>query len=244
MPEFLSDAWFARARELVPGEPALSGVGYRIQFDCDGSRWHQVAVDGVMTEWAAGDIADPDLELRLPLDVAKRYFQGKADGTETLAACRVVGEDGTEGPPSPLDIDGRPELDELPFQPDATILTQYRHRGGPFGPFDWWWRLVDGQSDGLGFGSVEDPDVVVLIRFQRLIAVRSDVISIYEAIEGGRVEGEVGPLMLLAGLQESPELHAAELACGPSGPVLANLGRVMAQQACTEGLEALAGETT
>jgi hypothetical protein len=44
--------------------------------------------------------------------------------------------------------------------------------------------------------------------------------------DGGRVDGGVGPLMLLAGLQESPELLAAGRACGPSGPVLAALGQV------------------
>ncbi len=89
----------------------------------------------------------------------------------------------------------------------------------------------------------EDPDVTVKVRYQRLIAVRTDQISIYEAIEGGRVDADVGPLMLLAGMYESPEFHAAELACGPCGPVFSNLGLVMDQPACREGLEALAAET-
>lgn len=243
MPEFLSDEWFERARELVAGAGPLDGASFRIQFDADGARWHQVAVDGAVTEWAAGDVTEPDLELRVPHDVAHRYYRGDADGTEVLAACRVV-VGGTEAPPSPLDIELVPELADLPFQPEATLLTQYRHRAGPFGPFDWWWSFVDGRSDEMHFGLVEDPDVVVKIHFDRLVGVRTDAISIYEAIEGGRVDGEVGPLMLLAGLQESLELHDAELACGPSGPVLANLGRVMDQDVCREGLATLAAETT
>ena len=158
--------------------------------------------------------------MRLALDVARRYYRGEADGTETLAACRVIEPGGEEGPPSPLDIEGRPELDEMLFQPDATLLTQYRFSAGPFGAFEWWWRFVDGRSDSMGLGRVDEPDAVVKIAFQKLIGVRTDSISIYEAIEGGRVDGDVGPLMLLAGLQESPELHAAELACGASGPGL------------------------
>jgi hypothetical protein len=132
----------------------------------------------------------------------------------------------------------------MPWQPDATLLTQYRFSAGPFGAFDWWWRVVDGQSDEMGLGTVEDPDVVVKVPFQRLIGVRSGAISIYEAIEGGRVDGDVGPLMLLAGLYESPEQHAAELACGPSGAVLADLGLVVDQPAHREALAVLAGETT
>jgi hypothetical protein len=243
VPEFLSDEWFGRARELVRDAGPLEGASYRIQFDSDGTRWHQVAVDGAVTEWAAGDVADADLELRVPREVLRRYYRGEADGTEVLAACCVV-HDGNEEPPSPLDIEVVPELAELPYQPEATLLTQYHHRGGPFGPFDWWWNFIDGQSDEMGFGVAEDPDVVVKIRFQRLIGIRTDAISIYEAIEGGRVDGEVGPLMLLAGLQESVELHDAELACGPSGPVLANLGLVMDQEVCRAGLATLAAETT
>jgi hypothetical protein len=240
----MSDEWFARARELLEGGGPLEGASFRIQYESDGTRWHQVAVDGAITEWALGDVADPDLEVRVPSDVMHRYYAGKADGTEVLAACRVVA-DGAETPPSPLDIEVVPALGELPYQPEATLLTQYRHRGGPFGPFDWWWRFIDGEHDSMGFGLTEDdPDVVVMIRYQRLIEVRTDVISIYEAIEGGRVDGDVGPLMLLAGLQESIELHDAELACGPSGPVFANLGLVMDQDPCREGLAALAAETT
>jgi hypothetical protein len=243
VPEFLSEAWFERARELLRGAGPLEGASYRIQFDSDGTRWFQVAVDGTLTEWSKGDVADADLELRVPHDLLRRHYRAEVDGSAVLAACRVV-VDGHEAPPSPLDIEVVPELDELPYQPEATLLTQYHHRGGPFGPFDWWWSFVDGRSDDMGFGLVEDPDVVVKIRYQRLISVRTDAISIYEAIDGGKVDGEVGPLMLLAGLQESPELHQAELACGPSGPVLANLGLVMDQPVCRDGLAALATETT
>ena len=63
------------------------------------------------------------------------------------------------------------------------------------------------------------------ITFARMVAVRDGRITILEALEGGgTVAGELGPLMLLGGMEESPELHAAELACGPSGPVLAAHG--------------------
>jgi hypothetical protein len=130
------------------------------------------------------------------------------------------------------------------FQPDATLLTEYRFSAGPFGAFEWWWRFVDGRSDSMGLGRVEEPDAVVKIAYQKLIGVRTDSISIYEAIEGGRVDGDVGPLMLLAGLQESPELHAAELACGASGPAFSCLGLIVDQPSVREGLETLASETT
>ena len=90
MAEFLSDEWFERARVLTASEASLPGVGFRIQFDAEGRRWHQVAEDGAITEWAAGDVADPDIEVRIGLDAARRYYRGEADGTETLAACRVL----------------------------------------------------------------------------------------------------------------------------------------------------------
>jgi hypothetical protein len=243
MAEFLTDAWFDRARELTAVEPALPGVGFRIQFDAEGRRWHVAAEDGAITEWAAGDIDDPDVEVRLPLEVARSYYRGEADGTETLASCRVIEPGGEEGPPSPLDIEERSELAEMAYQPDATLLTQYRFSAGPFGAFEWWWRFIDGQSDSMGLGQVDEPDAVVKVAFQKQIGVRTDAISIYEALEGGRIDGDVGPLMLLAGLLEDPDLHAAELACGASGPAFSCLGLVVDQPQVRDGLEALAGET-
>jgi hypothetical protein len=44
VPDFLSDEWFRRARELMEGGGPLPGVGYRIQFEADGERWHQAKV--------------------------------------------------------------------------------------------------------------------------------------------------------------------------------------------------------
>ncbi len=49
--------------------------------------------------------------------------------------------------------------------------------------------------------------------------------------------------MLLAGLQESPELHEAELACGPAGEVLSMLGAVTNDDRYRAVLKRLAVET-
>ena len=97
------------------------GVGFRIQFDAEGRRWHQVAEDGAITEWAAGDIADPDIEVRIALDVARRYYRGEADGTETLAACRRDRARRRGGTAQPARHRGatRARRDALPARRDA-----------------------------------------------------------------------------------------------------------------------------
>jgi hypothetical protein len=244
MSAFLDSEWFDRARELVVGVGSMPGIGYRIQFDADGHRWYQVAVDGAITEWADGDLDGPDMEIRLPLDVARRIHRGAIDGTEALGACTVAMPDGWTGPPTPIDIIDQPELDDLPEQPDADLLIQYRHSAGPFGPMSWWWRFVQGRSDSGDLGEIEEPDVIATLPFAKTVSLRLGNLSIYEAIEGGRLEGDVGPLMLLGGLLEAPEHVAAREACGHRGIPLANLGLVTSQPEVRAALDALAAETT
>jgi hypothetical protein len=250
---FLSDAWFDRARSLTDDLPEQPGVDCRLQFDAvddDGGhqRWHQVIVDGRIEAWQPGDLADADVELRWPLDVARRLYAADLDGTAAMDALTVAYAAGgsiVTGRPSPLDIGDTAEIDALPAIPDATLVTQFRLFSGPFGPVRFWWTFVDGLSTDMAFGDHPEPDVIVRIRFQRMVAVRCGHISVLEALEdGGQIlEGGVGPLMLLAGLQESPELLAAGRACGPSGPALAALGRVTDRPEHRTAIAALAAAT-
>jgi len=249
---FLSDAWFDRARSLTRDLPEQPGVGCRLQFDAvdeDGGhrRWHQVIADGRIEAWAPGDLADAELELRWPLDIARRLYTAELDGTEAMDALTVAYPvDGATvtGRPSPMDIADTAELDRLPSIPDATLATQFQFFAGPFGSVRFWWTFVDGRSTGMGFGTHAEPDVFVRIRFQRMVGVRRGDLSVLEALEdGGIADGGVGPLMLLAGLQESPELLAAGRACGPSGPALAALGQVTDRPEHRTAIAALAAAT-
>lgn len=249
---FLSEAWFERARDLTADLPGQPGVGCRLQYeavDGDGSslRWHHVIVDGRVEAFGPGELTDPDLELRWPLATAQALYAGDASGTEAMAALTVAHRSESQvvtGPPSPADITMTGGLDHLPRIPEATLTTQFRLVAGPFGPVDFWWTFEDGISTGMGFGVVAEHDVWVQIRYQRMVAVRRGEISVVEALEeGGKVDGGVGPLMLLAGLQESPELLAAGKACGPSGPVLADLGRVTSGREHRQAMADLAAVT-
>jgi hypothetical protein len=244
VPPFLSRGWFERAEELIVGRGSLSGISYRIQFDAGGERWFQVAADGKVTAWAPGDIDDPDQEIRMPVEIARRVYRAQVDGTEALEACQVTTPDGWTGPPTPLDIIDCPELLDMPFQPEADLLVQYHHSEGPFGHLSWWWRFVEGRSESAGFGLADDADVAAYLPFANLVALRLGELSIYEGIEGGRLDGDVGPLMLLAGLLEMPEMEAARRACGSRGIPMANLGLVSHQPDVLEGLATLARDTT
>jgi hypothetical protein len=123
MPTFLTDAWFERARALVVGRGSLPGIGYRIQFVAGGERWYQVAVDGAIVEWVRGDVDEPDLEIVMPLEIATRIHRASIDGSEALAACQVRTPDGRSTRPMPIDIVDRPEVGDLPHQPDAGIVV-------------------------------------------------------------------------------------------------------------------------
>ncbi|MEJ7583087.1 MAG: hypothetical protein WKF43_03170 [Acidimicrobiales bacterium] len=244
-----SDEWFEQARELSSGLPARPGVGFRLLFDTiddDGThrRWHQVVEDGRIVAWAAGDQDEPDLELRWQWADVRSLYRNELSGDDALAALRVVVPGGVEQAAPPLDIQDTPELDLLPTISDATLTIQYVFADGPFGPVSYWMSFDEGRSSGMAIGVADDPDVRVRITVQKMVKVRTGEITILEALEhGGRVEGDVGPLMLLAGLEESPELHAAELACGPAGAVLARMGEVTCTPEHHAAMAALARRT-
>lgn len=225
----LSSAWFERARDLVSDLPVQPGLGCRAQFRTEGASWHLVIDDGRVARWDLGEIDDPTIVVRMPLDAAAEACQPDADGTAVLAACTLIGSDGTEGLPSPLDILDVPELDELPVLPGADVTIQFHLSDGPFGDVDYWWRFESGRSVASELGTAHDPDIVAWGPFDAIQRVRSGEMSLLEALsQGARVEAEEGPLMLYAGLQESPEFQTAIRGCGPCGRVFGVLGTVRA----------------
>ena len=242
----VSDGWFDRARQLTRGLPEQDGVSFRLHVETgDGGTWHQVVERGRVLAWGRGSPGDADLLLRWSVRDTVATFAGAVSGTAALAALHVLEvRDGVkvEADPSPCDIGATDELAQLPLIPDATLIVQYLFTEGPFGPVEYWWSFEDGRSAGMGLGVHPDPDVRVRITFASMVAVRRGELSILEALErGGDVDGGEGPLMLLAGLQESPEVRAAELACGTSGPVLAAMGRLWATPGYSQAVQALGG---
>ena len=130
------------------------------------------------------------------------------------------------GPPAPLDLVGRPELSMLPSIPGATLCVQYLFRDGPFGDVMHALVFEDGQLVAQHLGKLERIDAMVEVTYRAMARVRAGEITILAALEGGKVAGELGPLALLAGITESKEFHAAELATGRHAIALAALGQV------------------
>lgn len=244
-----SDAWFEQARRLTAGMPSRPGLSWRLQFDAvdpEGrhDRWHQVVEDGQVVAWQSGDVDQPDLELRWSQADARAVFRQELDGTEALAAARVVEPGGREGVAPPLDMRDTAEIALLPEMPGATLTIQFEFAEGPFGHVSYWLAFEDGLATDAAFGQATESDVMVAITWRRMVGVRTGTMTILEALEhGGRIDGALGPIMLLAGLEESPELHAAELACGPAGAVLAKVGEVAASAEYAEAMAALAQVT-
>jgi hypothetical protein len=245
-----SAAWCDRARTLTAELPHLPGRSYRVQHDAIDQRgghrrWHQVVEEGRVVAWDAGDVDDPDIEVRWG-DVARAAatYRGELSGTDALAAVRVVAAGEAEISPPPLELASVPELDGLPFVPGASVRVQYELAAGPFGGVSFWTTFSDGRSAGMGFGTLSDPDAIVRITFSSMAAVRAGEMTVLQALEdGGRVEGAVGPLMVLAGLQESPELRAVEMACGPAAGVLGAMGAVWDSLEHREAMVALGAVT-
>jgi hypothetical protein len=249
--QFLSEGWFVAARSLVvdvaPEQPR-SGVDCRVQYEVGGSRptsrFFQVVEDGVLRRWEAGDISDPDVEIRWDRQHARRVFGREVDGTDALAATVITAPDGYVGPAPPMDLGERPELQQLPVIPDATITVQYEFPRGPFGHVSHVISFVDGQVRGMDYGRAPERDVMARVSYLAMAKVRTGEFSIYQALEdGGKVDGKLGPLALLAGICESPEFHRAELACSPVALALGRLGEAFADPVYQTALDELARRT-
>lgn len=237
----LSEAWFEMARSLVGALPPRPGLDCSLQFEAGDISWHLVVTDGQITAWSRGELPDAQLVVRMPLETAVAIHRPGADGSEALATCTLVGPDGSERPPAPLDLLTEPGLEALPKLPGADLTVQYHLAKGPFGDVGVWSSFVDGRLEAMALGQREDPDVEIWVPFGAMAALRSGKQTILEVLaDGGRVEGEEGPLMLFAGLEEGPELQAVKRSCGPSASLLGVLGEVWADPVFQAALATLA----
>jgi len=244
---YLSDDWFAVAREQTTAVLiGRIGLTARLQFEASSAagpiRWAQVIADGQVVEWRLGDLDEPDVELRLDLAHAWRLAQQDTDGTAALAGVEVF-EEGLLGkgiPPSPMDLGERPELDDLPVVPGATLDVQYEYSAGPWGNVSFSLSFVDGKVDAMSLGRIAEPDVVAKCSYLQMAQVRRGDIGILDVLaDGGTVQGPEGALALLGGISESREFRRAEMACGRSGTTLGALGelhRAPGYVGCLEGL--------
>jgi hypothetical protein len=240
--QFLSEEWLAAAGDTFGRLSAGPGSSCRLQFEAGDTVWHLVADDGGPVELGPGEVSQPDAQLRWNLDDAQRIWQRDLVDNDALAATTVTAAwAGGEyvGLPSPMDLMGRPELDAVPLVPDATLGVEYIYRNGPFGDVTYVLEFVDGRLVDQRLDTLDDPDVGVDIAYRSMGLVRTGRLSILEAIEHAKVTGRIGPMALLAGISESPEFHAAELATGEHVLALATLGELWAQPGVGEAMAGL-----
>jgi hypothetical protein len=247
VPAFLSDAWFARASQLLESvEPAAVELSGRVQFTCTDDerevRWGFVIEAGRLMAMVPGEVADADLEVLQSYDDAWLILNGSIDGSEALRRTRINAR-GWSGSPPPMDIYERPELDALPVLTGATLLVQQEFSKGPFGHVSHWIEYVDGRVAGMGLGRRAKADVNVSLPYYALALRRSGELSVLEQVELGKVTGEFGPLAALLGINESPEWERAQRATGPTGIPLAALGEVAATTSFRTAWATLAEET-
>lgn len=131
----------------------------------------------------------------------------------------------------------------MPTAPGATFGVQYRFRDGPFGPVEYVQCFADGRLVEERLGTLDGHDVTVEVTYRAMALVRAGEWTVIEALEGGSVTGDLGPLAALAGVAESPEYHDAELATGPHMLPLAVLGELDADPAFAAAMEQLASST-
>jgi hypothetical protein len=243
---FLSDEWFEAFAEAFDNVELVASASARLAFDAGGSRWHLVVQDGRVSAWGRGEVDEPDCTLQWDRENAERVWHGAMSGNDAHRVTTVAtpASDGDYvGPPAPMDLRSRPELDALPKVPGATLRAQYHLRKGPFGDIDWAVTFVDGRVANDELAVHAEPDVTADVTYRALARVRAGEMMILETLQDGRVEGSIGAMALLAGLMESPEYEDAERAAGRHAIALATLGELRATPAVAGLLHDLLTET-
>lgn len=245
MPSTLSPEWFEEMRGLIGGLTLSPGARCRIQFDADGTRFVLVVEDGTVTRFALGEVEGAELELRIAHADAERLWRHELFGDDAMRAVTVVTEldDGMySGPPAPADLLRRPEFDDLPVIEEASLVVAYTFRRGPFGLIHHWFQFANGRPSADGFGEPDEADVRIEVEYRAIPLLRSGEQSILDVLEGGSIEGGLGPITMLAGLLDAPEFRSADLASGRHAFALATLGELWADEIWTGALEQLAAE--
>lgn len=226
---FASDEWLAAVAAALAEVSLDSGASARIIFEIPGRSWHLAVDGGRVVSFAAGPLGSADCVLRWTADDAAAVWRRELRGNAALLATEVSADAAGgpyRGPPAPLDIRSRPELAALPVVPGATFDVQYAFRSGPFGDVDYVIDFRDGRVDSDRLERLDDPTVAVEVSYRAMARVRAGETTILEALEDGRVTGEVGALAMLAGISESPEFEAAQIATGRHAFALATLGEL------------------
>jgi hypothetical protein len=239
----MSPGMFEASRLSLADLCLSSTTSVRLQFDSAGTRWHLVMDAGRVVGWAGGELEAPDVELRWSAEDAARIFSGRLRGDDAIAATTVVAAqcDGVYvGPPAPLDLGQRTELERLPRVRGATLAVEFALRAGPFGGMQHVVCFEDGRFLRQRLGEHADADVRVEFDYRAMALVRRGTIGVLDALDGGSVRGSIGALAALDGIVESPEYHDAELATGGQMLALAALGELYEQPAFARAMQCVA----
>jgi hypothetical protein len=244
---FLSDEWFSAAHDRLRDVRAPDGAACCVQFDAGGTPWSLTWEPGGTIALEPGRREDAAVELQWSRPDGVAIWRREVRDAEAMQRTTAVATDANgelyTGPPCPGDIARRDELRDLPRLADASVTVQYLFSDGPFGAVPHVLVFEEGRLTRDLFGVVDEPDVVVRVPYEAIAPVRCGERSILDAIANGAIEGEIGPMAVLAGILESPDFQAAERATGRHGFALAALGLLDADPAYAAAMTELAAKT-
>ena len=99
-----------------------------------------------------------------------------------------------------------------PERPGASAQLQYVVTGGPDGDIKYYWILQDGKLLESTLGNVADADFTLTLTYDDSVKVQQGELDANAAFMQGRmkVAGELGKLMQLLPLTNSPEYKALQ----------------------------------
>jgi hypothetical protein len=210
----LTEGWIRRAADVAVGTDTAPGslaVQYVAEDGGDRLEHFQVFDGGRLVAWELGRLPEPSFGVVQSPDDQLLFVTGRLLGGEGMERTWIE-EAGPDGAvrrlrPPPLDeadLDWSP----LPEVPGATLCNANHVTSSPFGTVTYTGAFRDGKRVAWFLGEAPDADTTVTSRYALRMRAIEGLLTLPEMIEGGEVTGDWSKLMLLAGINETPEFRA------------------------------------
>lgn len=101
---------------------------------------------------------------------------------------------------------------QLPEVPGVSLKTVFVLTDAPDGEFRLHEQMSDGRVAAFGAGEIEDPDIVVTLRYDDFRDVLRGLVSEEEVMARGKIEGNVERMMATQAVQQSQPYQDMEAA--------------------------------
>jgi hypothetical protein len=210
----LTEGWIRRAADMAVGTatgPGDIAVQYAAETGATRLEHFQVFEGGRLAVWELGRLPEAAFTVVQTPEDQVRFLTGRlvdVDG-QSRTWIEEPAPDGSVRRLRPPPLDERDaDWSPLPEIPGASIRNGVHLTGSPWRTVSYTGEFRDGKRVAWEPG-VTQAETTVTMRYPLRMQALEGLLTVPEMIEGGEVTGDWSKLMVLAGIDESPEYQVA-----------------------------------